>query len=407
MKRFIKESELLFYMVFLYYIILMMYGGTMIMEKVPVQSWMYLIGRLLLVTSIICSFIINSIKINVKFFRNVIIIGLIISIVVLSTGYTVLFDAFLLSVLASNLNLKTIFRYYFIVSSVFLVIVVLASLTGIIQNLVFLLGNIRRQSLGFIYPTDFAAHLFYLWLTYWAFKKIKFNFGHVFIGIALSICVLQTSYAKLDAILFVLSTILFFVIDHITLRTKLQKKTLFFIGICTFPICAFVSLILTSLYGHFHWIEELNQFVTFRISSGKDVMINNGLSLFGKYIRMQGNGWSPKGFDESFGYVFVDNAYIATGLCYGVIFFVIVLISYFYAMYNFYLWGENRLTIIFILVSISNLIDNKYLDPGYSPFFVIFYGYFLFNMGRKLKRYNKKKGNSRPNYCWALKEYKR
>ena len=122
---------------------------------------------------------------------------------------------------------------------------------------------------------------------------------------------------------------------------------------------------------------------------------------------MQGNGWSPKGFDESFGYVFVDNAYIATVLCYGVIFFVIVLISYFYAMYNFYLWGENRLTIIFILVSISNLIDNKYLDPGYSPFFVIFYGYFLFNMGRKLKRYNKKKGNSRPNYCWALKEYKR
>ena len=162
MKRFIKQSELLFYMVFLYYIILMMYGGTMIMEKVPVQSWMYLIGRLLLVTSIICSFILNSIKINVKFFRNVIIIGLIISIIVLSTGYTVLFDAFLLSVLASNLNLKTIFRYYFIVSSVFLVIVVLASLTGIIQNLVFLLGNIRRQSLGFIYPTDFASHLFYL-----------------------------------------------------------------------------------------------------------------------------------------------------------------------------------------------------------------------------------------------------
>ena len=92
------------------------------------------------------------------------VVILIFGIVGLQTGYYELLQPVLLIVGAKNVRFDNILKVYTAVVSVMLIVAAIASRTGVIADVIGYSPRnaAARHSYGIIYPTDFAAHIFYL-----------------------------------------------------------------------------------------------------------------------------------------------------------------------------------------------------------------------------------------------------
>ena len=117
------------------------------------------------------------------------VVVLIFGIVGLQTGYYELLQPVLLIAGAKNVRFDNILKVYTAVVSVMLIVAAIASQTGVIEDLIGLSPRnaaAARHSYGIIYPTDFAAHVFYLilavsclgiWQRVWENEKYRYPAG--------------------------------------------------------------------------------------------------------------------------------------------------------------------------------------------------------------------------------------
>src|SRR5699024_1407594 len=71
-------------------------------------------------------------------------------------------DLFIFSLGAQHIDFNRIMRYFLITSIVTVFAITMLSQLGFIDNLIFIRGNRLRQSLGFYYPTNYVAIIFYI-----------------------------------------------------------------------------------------------------------------------------------------------------------------------------------------------------------------------------------------------------
>ena len=93
------------------------------------------------------------------------VVVLIFGIVGLQTGYYELLQPVLLIAGAKNVRFDNILKVYTAVVSVMLIVAAIASQTGVMADVIGYSPRnaaAARHSYGIIYPTDFAAHVFYL-----------------------------------------------------------------------------------------------------------------------------------------------------------------------------------------------------------------------------------------------------
>ena len=93
------------------------------------------------------------------------VVVLIFGIVGLQTGYYELLQPVLLIAGAKNVRFDNILKVYTAVVSVMLIVAAIASQTGVIADVIGYSPRnaaAARHSYGIIYPTDFAAQVFYL-----------------------------------------------------------------------------------------------------------------------------------------------------------------------------------------------------------------------------------------------------
>ena len=81
--------------------------------------------------------------------------------------------------------------------------IILLSLVNVIPNLQFVqtrpVGVVVRNSFGFIYPTDFASHCFYLFTALSYLLRKKFIFLRTLSGVALAAFIIYYCDARLNA----------------------------------------------------------------------------------------------------------------------------------------------------------------------------------------------------------------
>ena len=117
------------------------------------------------------------------------VVVLIFGIVGLQTGYYELLQPVLLIAGAKNVRFDNILKVYTAVVSVMLIVAAIASQTGVIADVIGYSPRnaaAARHSYGIIYPTDFAAHVFYLilavsclgiWQRVWENEKYRYPAG--------------------------------------------------------------------------------------------------------------------------------------------------------------------------------------------------------------------------------------
>ena len=301
---------------------------------------------------------------------------LILSILLLLSGVLVYFQTnrlnflvySMLLVLLVNVDMKVVLRNYVVVAGILVVGVFLLSLVGIVPNLQYNRAGVIRNSFGFIYPTDFASHCFYLFLAISYLLKDKFIWTRSLFGVLLSAFIIKYCDARLNALSILLATVIFIYFYYS------NGKKLKIFALLPYSAVVFASTV-TYLSYKFSWsnpfLVSINKLITGRLALGRNAFDTFGVHLFGtRNVQFIGSGGKT---ESVIGYNYVDSSYVQMLFTYGIVPVVLLIIIYVIASRKQYKDGQYLLVVILSLIAFNCMIEAFWFVPTYNIFmFVLF-----------------------------------
>ena len=301
---------------------------------------------------------------------------LILSILLLLSGGLVYFQTnrlnflvySMLLVLLVNVDMKVVLRNYVVVAGILVVGVFLLSLIGMIPNLQYNRAGVIRNSFGFIYPTDFASHCFYLFLAVSYLLKDKFIWTRSLFGVLLSAFIIKYCDARLNALSILLATVIFIYFYYS------NGKKLKIFALLPYSAVVFASVV-TYLSYKFSWsnpfLVSINKLITGRLALGRNAFDTFGVHLFGtRNVQFIGSGGKT---ESVIGYNYVDSSYVQMLFTYGIVPVVLLLIIYVVASRKQYKDGQYLLVAILSLIAFNCMIEAFWFVPTYNIFMFLLF----------------------------------
>ena len=301
---------------------------------------------------------------------------LILSILLLLSGVLVYFQTnrlnflvySMLLVLLVNVDMKVVLRNYVVVAGILVVGVFLLSLAGIVPNLQYNRAGVIRNSFGFIYPTDFASHCFYLFLAISYLLKDKFIWTRSLFGVLLSAFIIKYCDARLNALSILLATVIFIYFYY----SKGKKLKIF--ALLPYSAVVFASIV-TYLSYKFSWsnpfLVSINKLITGRLALGRNAFDTFGVHLFGtRNVQFIGSGGKT---ESVIGYNYVDSSYVQMLFTYGIVPVVLLIIIYVVASRKQYKDGQYLLVAILSLIAFNCMIEAFWFVPTYNIFMFLLF----------------------------------
>ena len=301
---------------------------------------------------------------------------LILSILLLLSGVLVYFQTnrlnflvySMLLVLLVNVDMKVVLRNYVVVAGILVVGVFLLSLVGMVPNLQYNRAGVIRNSFGFIYPTDFASHCFYLFLAISYLLKDKFIWTRSLFGILLSAFIIKYCDARLNALSILLATVIFIYFYYS------NGKKLKIFALLPYSAVVFASTV-TYLSYKFSWsnpfLVSINKLITGRLALGRNAFDTFGVHLFGtRNVQFIGSGGKT---ESVIGYNYVDSSYVQMLFTYGIVPVVLLIIIYVVASRKQYKDGQYLLVAILSLITFNCMIEAFWFVPTYNIFMFLLF----------------------------------
>ena len=301
---------------------------------------------------------------------------LILSILLLLSGVLVYFQTnrlnflvySMLLVLLVNVDMKVVLRNYVVVAGILVVGVFLLSLAGIVPNLQYNRAGVIRNSFGFIYPTDFASHCFYLFLAISYLLKDKFIWTRSLFGVLLSAFIIKYCDARLNALSILLATVIFIYFYYSN-----GKKIKIF-ALLPYSAVVFASVVTYFSYK-FSWsnpfLVSINKLITGRLALGRNAFDTFGVHLFGtRNVQFIGSGGKT---ESVIGYNYVDSSYVQMLFTYGIVPVVLLIIIYVVASRKQYKDGQYLLVAILSLIAFNCMIEAFWFVPTYNIFMFLLF----------------------------------
>ena len=301
---------------------------------------------------------------------------LILSILLLLSGVLVYFQTnrlnflvySMLLVLLVNVDMKVVLRNYVVVAGILVVGVFLLSLVGMVPNLQYNRAGVIRNSFGFIYPTDFASHCFYLFLAISYLLKDKFIWIRSLFGVLLSAFIIKYCDARLNALSILLATVIFIYFYY----SNGRKLKIF--ALLPYSAVVFASTI-TYLSYKFSWsnpfLVSINKLITGRLGLGRNAFDTFGVHLFGtRNVQFIGSGGKT---ESVIGYNYVDSSYVQMLFTYGIVPVVLLIIIYVVASRKQYKDGQYLLVAILSLIAFNCMIEAFWFVPTYNIFMFLLF----------------------------------
>lgn len=301
---------------------------------------------------------------------------LILSILLLLSGVLVYFQTnrlnflvySMLLVLLVNVDMKVVLRNYVVVAGILVVGVFLLSLVGIVPNLQYNRAGVIRNSFGFIYPTDFASHCFYLFLAISYLLKDKFIWTRSLFGVLLSAFIIKYCDARLNAVSILLATVIFIYFYYS------NGKKLKIFALLPYSAVVFASIV-TYLSYKFSWsnpfLVSINKLITGRLALGRNAFDTFGVHLFGtRNVQFIGSGGKT---ESVIGYNYVDSSYVQMLFTYGIVPVVLLIIIYVVASRKQYKDGQYLLVAILSLIAFNCMIEAFWFVPTYNIFMFLLF----------------------------------
>lgn len=291
-----------------------------------------------------------------------------------TNGYTEIGYMAMMVLGCRGLKSDRVIGTYFFVSLVLFLLTIAAALSGIIDNLVYYQGEDRvRMSLGIIYPTDFSAHVFFLTLCYIFLRRNYLKLIECFIPIVLAGVVYFIADARLNTICLLMFGIgLLFIVFY---RRKLKNNSnwimllsdiLSKILIMAPVLCAGLIINLTMVFSSDRWwTARINEILNNRLCYGREGMDLYGITLWGQYIEMMGNGSNTEA--KPF-YFFLDSSYVSSLLRYGLIVLILTLFIMVFISYKASVTQNIVLLWIMAMIAVQCIVEQHLIEVAYNPF---------------------------------------
>jgi polysaccharide polymerase len=273
----------------------------------------------------------------------------------------------LLIVFLYKADLESILKIYTWTSLSFIVLIILLSLVNVIPNLQFVqtrpVGVVVRNSFGFIYPTDFASHCFYLFTALSYLLRKKFIFLRTLSGIALAAFIIVYCDARLNAGSILAATGIFLYFYY---RNKTEWR-LFSLLPFSAGIASSVMIYLSSKFTWSHpMYVALNNFFSMRLHLGHEALKKYAVQWFGtRGISFVGYG----GRTESvLSYDYVDSSYVQMLFTYGMIPVLLLVVLYIVRSWSLYRKKNYLLLTALSLIAVNCMFEAFWVRPSYNIF---------------------------------------
>lgn len=337
---------------------------TSVLNKtLPQLPTIFLIG-VVLVLSLRFLFIKNF---SISFIVSGILLIVTSLCVFLQTGATNFLLYSLLILLLYDVDVDVILKTYVFIAGSIVIGIFLLSIIGLLPNLEFAQvrssGLVIRNSFGFIYPTDFASHCFYLFIAWGYLLREKYIWLRVAVGVALSAFIIKFCDARLNSMSVLIAVIIFLVMYY----TKEKKFKVYYV----LPyFAAIFSSLMFYLSSHFSFSSpffvKLNEFFSMRLFLGKNALDTYKLHLFGtNNVKFIGYGGTT---ESVLSYNYVDSSYIQMLFYYGIVPVVLLVLIYVLSSRRFYKEGKMLFLSLLSLITINCMIEAFWIRPGYNIF---------------------------------------
>ncbi len=305
------------------------------------------------------------------------------AVVAYNTGYYELLEPALLIVGAKNIRFDNILKVFIGITAIIMLAAAIASQTGIIPDVIgYSLRNpdLPRHSFGIIYSTDFAAHIFYLVLTFATLEIWKReNFSWYVKGIPWIIVLLAAVFVYRKSGAFT-STICLAGFMILAASIWLMNKKGWGKAVCDklkyLPVL-WSALFLSLSYFYSadnHILSKINGWLSIRLSISNIAWNQYKVKLFGQFIPEFGWG----GIVDSDGadaaqYFFLDDMYIKALFEYGIIVFAVILIILIVIAHRAVQAEHYILFAAVIMIGVHSFMEHHLLEMAYNPFLLILF----------------------------------
>lgn len=295
---------------------------------------------------------------------------------------------------AKGSSFRKVVKIHFLTRLAIFVCVIVATQIGLIDNLVYQIRT-ERMAFGFVYPTEFAAYIFFLILWYWYLRGEKWTYAECFLPLIGSIFVKVFCDARTSSYLMAL---LFAVMIYHTWRckhaermeTKYQMNQGFsYLLAGSVFLCAILTMILSILYTSESAVfVKLDQILSSRLSLSKKGMDIFGFHLWGTWIQLRGNGGYINGNQV---YFFIDSVFMQLAIQYGAVMMSVVLALFWWIGVQARKHRQWILLWIMGFIAVHGIAEPNVLKVAYNPMILAAFAVTDQNNGLRLRRRWKKK----------------
>lgn len=276
---------------------------------------------------------------------------------------------------AKGISWRKMLKLYWLITTIALVVTVVAALTGNVENLIYYQeGRRARISFGIIYPTDFSAHIFYSALIYCYLRGEKIRYIELGFVAVLGIFVYIFCEARLNTICIMAVFCVFFYHKQRCRSAYKQNRIyemnsfLSWLLAMSTIFCAVVSVLGTMYYDSQNRVFDfLNGLLNGRLKLGKKAIDLYGFSISGQYIPTNGNGGRTK---KILYYFFIDNSYVSIVLKLGIVLFAIILLMFLVIAFRARREKDWTMLWMIALMSVQCIIEHHILDVAYCPIII-------------------------------------
>lgn len=295
------------------------------------------------------------------------------AMVMIFSGYKEVFYFAVILLGAKNVPFGKILKVYLLVNLTVLLSAFIASRLDIIEDLVYVRDFFgERNSFGIIYPTDFAAHIFFLLSAWYYVIRKKLQTYHIVLGAFICAIVYYYCKTRLDCTTMALLLLGLWIIQRKDngICDDGNKKSIFnylrknapWLGVAGFATMYVLSWLYMPNVSIFQFIDRI---ISSRLQLGNQGLREYGFSLFGQHVLMNGNGGSVI---EPADYFYIDSSYLFTYLCYGVVFLSLILFIHYSCCKKY---SKDRCYLLILSVIVINcMIAHHMIDLAYNPFYL-------------------------------------
>ena len=281
----------------------------------------------------------------------------------------------LMTVGCVGISYRKVLKVFIVSIGSTIALTILVALGGGIENIVYLRNGQLRSSLGIIYPTDLAAFVFFIVLVLWVyFNNIKeyLFIPLVLISIWVSTYITQSRTGMICSIglLCIITYFMFdsYYIDKIT-RLKCVNRIIDICFQAAFPVCTFGVFFLTwSFSKGYKYAIIANKFMSTRLKIALDAVMDNGITLFGKFFGQEGLGATTYSLQK---YTFVDISYLQILLSYGLVTLIMYCVLWIFMSKRVINSGDRRILAALALVAFDSVTEHHFMHLHYNIFLIL------------------------------------